>query len=80
MTTVGDKNIGRFDVAMNDAPCVCGVERVGDLDGPWQQNIYFQRTACDPMFQSQAINELHGDEGRRPQTLRSHKWCKYLDG
>src|ERR1700691_520120 len=67
MSAVADKNIRRFDVAMNDAPCVGRVERVGDLNGQWEQNIYFQRTAGDAMFQSQAINELHGDEGRLPR-------------
>jgi len=37
VTALGDKNIGRFDVAMHDPFEVGGVQRVGDLDGERQQ-------------------------------------------
>ena len=33
VSTPGDKNVCRFDVAMNDAFCVGRVERIGNLHG-----------------------------------------------
>ena len=33
MTTLGDENIRRLDVAMNNVPWMSGIESVGDLNG-----------------------------------------------
>ena len=43
MAAAGDEKIGGFDVAMNDALGVRGVERVGDFDGEIEQAIEFER-------------------------------------
>jgi hypothetical protein len=33
VSALGDEDVGRFDVAMDDALAVCRVERIGNLDG-----------------------------------------------
>ncbi len=59
---LGDKNIGRLDVAMNNALRVRSVECVGNLDAQRQQRIEFHRTVADDMFQRRAVKKLHDDE------------------
>ena len=39
MAALGDENIGGLHVAMHDAFAVCGVERVGDLNGEVEEVI-----------------------------------------
>ena len=63
VAALGDKNIRRLDVAMNDALCMRGVERIGDFDGQCENLVYFQRTAGDAMLQRHAIEKFHGNEG-----------------
>ena len=58
----GDKNVGRLDVAMNNALGVGGIERVGDLDGKGQNQLRVHRLAIDVVLQRQAVKKLHGDE------------------
>ena len=53
-----DEDIGRLDVAMDDAAGVRGVERVGDLDADLQQLFHFERPARDLVLEGR----------RRPET------------
>ena len=62
MSPLGDKDVRRLDVAVNDPLCMGGVERVRDLDGKRENEFGFHRTPGDPMLQRHAIQELHGDE------------------
>ena len=64
VAALGHENIGRLDVAMNDALGVRRIQRIGDLDG--------DGTAAVPIssglpamrcFQRRAFQKLHGDEG-----------------
>src|ERR1022692_1689175 len=63
MPALSDKDIGWFDIAMNDALGVGRVECVGDFDGYGKQHFGFHRPPPDSMLQSQTIEELHGNEG-----------------
>src|ERR1022692_4893884 len=58
---LGDKNIGRLDVAMNDPLGVRGVERVGNLNGEREDQLSFHRSAGNPMLQRLPVQKLHGD-------------------
>jgi hypothetical protein len=59
---LGDKNVGRFDVAMDDAFAVGGVQSVGYFDGQVQENVGVERPSADTMLQRGPFEELHGDE------------------
>jgi len=63
MPALGDENVGRFDIAMNDAFGVSGIERVRDFDREGEQHFGFERTSRNAMLQGQSIEELHGNEG-----------------
>ena len=56
------KNVCRFDVAMDDAFLVRCIERVGDFDGPIQQELNLDGLTLDAVFQRRAFHHLHDDE------------------
>ena len=62
MASLGDENICRFDVAVNDALCVSGIQSVRNLNRQAEQNIRLQRFSADTMLQRRAVQKLHGDE------------------
>jgi hypothetical protein len=51
-----------FDVAVNDALGMCGVEAVCDLDGEREDGFEFQRLSGDEVLEGDAVHELHDDE------------------
>ena len=63
MAALGDKNIRWFDVAMDDAFGVRGVEPVGYLDGQIEHGFDFHRPATDAVLQRLAVQKFHDDEG-----------------
>jgi hypothetical protein len=63
MTRFGDENVGWFDVAMDDAFDVGGIEGIGNLDGEGENGLGFERSAGDFVFQGDAFRQFHGDEG-----------------
>jgi hypothetical protein len=63
VTTLGDKNIGGLNVAVNDATGVRGVESVGDLDAKGEDRLQFHRTACDQVLERRAVEEFHHQKG-----------------
>ena len=63
VAALGDKNVGRLDVAMDNAFGVRRIECVGDLNRQAQQHFSFEWPAGDTMLQRHTIQKLHGDEG-----------------
>src|SRR5262249_16406100 len=59
----GDEDVGRLNVAMNDAFGVGGVKRVGDFDADSEDLFGVERASRDAMLQRSAVEILHGDEG-----------------
>ena len=58
-----DEDVGRLDVAMDDAASVSGVECAGDFDALVEKQFERHGLAFDAMLQRGAVEELHGDIG-----------------
>ena len=59
---LGDENIGRLDVPVDDAFRVGGVESVSNFNGNVEQGFEFHGTAHDDVLEGRAVEEFHGDE------------------
>ena len=46
----GDKDVGRLDVAVNDAFGMRGIQRLGNLNGKRQQSLGFERLPRNEML------------------------------
>jgi hypothetical protein len=46
-----NENVGRFDVAMNNAACMRSIQSIGDLNCDIQEFFRFKRTGCDAVLQ-----------------------------
>ena len=62
LLALGDEDVGRLDVAVQDAARVRGVERVGNLHGQPQQQADLERASVDLARQRAALEQLHRDE------------------
>jgi hypothetical protein len=62
LVAIGDEDVGRFDIAVDDAGLVGGLQRLGDLDGEAGRLVGGHRAALDPPFESLAGAEGHRDE------------------
>src|ERR1700723_87135 len=56
------KDVGRFDVAVNDALGVRTVEGVSDLDAEVEKFIQLHRLPVDRALQGLAFEQFHGEE------------------
>ena len=65
----GDEDVGRLEIAMDDAGGVGGVERVGDLDAEADDGADRHRAGGHHFVQRQAAEQLH-DEIGAPVRLR----------
>ena len=63
LTSLGDEDVGRLDIAMNDARTVRGIQGISDLDGQIEQKLHIQRLALNGVLQGLAVQELHSDQG-----------------
>jgi hypothetical protein len=62
MSARRDEQVGRFDIAVNDASGMRGVKRVGDFDGDIEQRAQGHRSPVDAMLERLALEQLHDDE------------------
>ena len=62
VAALGDENIRRLDIAVNDAFGVRRVQRVGDFRGQRQREVQLHRLAGDLVLQRGTIEKFHGDE------------------
>ena len=62
-----DEDVFGFDIAVDDACSVRGVQRGGDLRAHVEGCVQAQRTGGEPIFQRRALQILHDDE--RPLVL-----------
>src|SRR5580700_2969528 len=60
---LGDEDVGRFDVAVDDAFGMSGVEGVGELDADVEQAIERKRTAGQFLAEALALQQLHRNKG-----------------
>ena len=64
-------DVRRFQIAVNDACFVCGLERVGDLLRDRTGLVGRQRTSCNPLGQRRAPYELHREGADRAGLLHA---------
>ena len=50
MTAIGDEDVRRLDIAMDDPFAVRGLEGVGNLDRQGEQALKLHRLAIDQVF------------------------------
>ncbi len=63
MSALGDEDVRRLDVAMNDAFRMSRIQRIRNLDSQRQNLLGFHRSACNLVPQREAVQKLHSDEG-----------------
>src|SRR5271168_35302 len=62
LAALGDENVRRLDVAVDDSLGMSGFERVGDLNAEIEKLFGLEGAAFDAMLESFALEQLHGDE------------------
>jgi len=62
MAPLGDEDIGRLDVPMNDPLGVSSIQAVRNLDCQVENLISLKRLAEDALLQRLALQEFHGNE------------------
>ncbi len=63
VAAIGDEDIRRLDIAVDDALRMRHIEGVGNFNGEVLQILQFHRAARDGVFQRLAFQIFHGDEG-----------------
>jgi len=63
VAALGHKDVGGFDVAVDDALGMRGVEGVGDLNAERQERLKVQWPKRGHVLQRLAVEKFHGDEG-----------------
>ena len=63
MTTPGDEDVRRLDVAMDDALAVRRVESIGDFDSQRKRLFGFHRPSGDLVSEGCSVEELHHHKG-----------------
>ena len=60
--SIGDKDVGRFNIAVNDALGMGRIEGVCNIDANIKQTLRLQRTCENRLLQCFAVQVLHHDE------------------
>ena len=76
---VADLDVGRLQIAMDDALLVRGFERLGDLLRDRQRFVERNRAARDPLREVLALDEFH-DERRDASGCSSSPWMCAMFG
>ena len=63
LPALGDEDVRRLDVAVDDPLGVGGVQGVGKLDSQLEQLLRLEGLSSDAVLERLALQELHGDEG-----------------
>src|SRR5215831_20000255 len=63
MTAASNEDVGRLDIAMDNAFSVRRIERVSDFCGQVQQQLGLHWLARDAVLQGHAVEELHHNVG-----------------
>ncbi len=63
---IGDEDIGRLDIAVNDALGMRRVQRIGNFNREREQHLQFKWLATDAILQRHAFEAFHGDVGCSP--------------
>ena len=59
MSALGDEDVGRLDVAVDDSLGVRRIQRVGNLDAQRQDGLRLHRPAADAVLQRHPVQVLH---------------------
>ena len=63
IAALGDEDVGRLDVAMDDPGLVGSVERIGHLDAQLEDLLQHQRLTRDPILERLPLEILHDQKG-----------------
>src|SRR5207245_5430524 len=63
LTSICDKDVGGFDVPVDDSLRMGGVEGVGNLDAKIEHRLDVQRLPSDPVPERLPLQKFHRDEG-----------------
>jgi hypothetical protein len=63
VSTLGDKNVCRLNVTMNNPFAVSGIEGISNFNGQREDGLDLHWPPGNAMLQSKAVQKLHGDEG-----------------
>jgi hypothetical protein len=64
LAALGDKDVRRLDVAMDNFLLMRRIERIGNLDRQFEQVGQFERLAGNPVLQRAPLEQLHREEPR----------------
>ena len=62
MASTGDKDVGWFDIAVNDALGMGRIQSISDVDAKIKQALRLKRASENYLLQRLAIQVLHHDE------------------
>ncbi len=62
VTALGDEDVRRLDVPVDDPFGMGGIEGIRNFDGERENQVRFQRTIADAMLQRHAVQKLHNNE------------------
>ena len=74
-----DKDVGRLDVAMNDALRMGRIERIGDLNCELDSTSRVSMASPRSVPQRHPFQKLHHDEGLVHRVCRFRKSCRCWD-
>jgi len=75
----GHEDIGRLDVAVDNALRVRGIESVGNLNRQFEELFRLERLTLDEVLEGLPLQQLHSDERLSIIFHQCRKSCKYWD-